>query len=884
MVGSQWSVVEYDIAMHHMKSLRIILALLAAVAFAASSTGVSHTVAAPAGVAQAKIAISARGGFGDDGSYLIGKWFPVRVTLTNPAGGASRRVRVEIDSQGDSAGVVTGTYVREIDMPAPSRKEVTLYATSANFARNMEVRLMEGTTQIDKATVKLDPLEQATNIIIGVVSPDPALLNLLKGERFGHVKNGLTPSGYPAYLPPVPTKAPASGSSASSSSSPAQAAIAHMTLAEIPTIAGALDGLAVLVLDDTDTGSLQVEQKQALADWVAGGGTLITAVKPGGEGTLAGLGDLSPVEVNGTKNLLGIDRLADWVAVPEPPSASTLVPAATIKEDALSTVRVPVSQEGVPIVAVREVGGGQVIYMALSPGLAPLKNWDGTLPLFRRLLVEHEIRFGDGAGVPGFYGYYQNKVFETYGTIFDLPGLDLPSPALIGIFLFIYIAIIGPVNFVILRRMRRTELAWATIPALVALFSIMAYLLAFQSKGGDLVALRVNVVETEAGRDRGAVTQYLGLFSPTRGTYSLESSSPALVTEINSYGYGGSSSGNPHRFSSEGTTTVSDIKVNTWSLRGFQASSVMEAESPLLATLHVGNNIIDGTLRNGSAQPLQDVVLIRGDALQHFTFIAPGQSVDVKLNVSSRPFNYRSPTVLMPTPPGVTDPSGQGNFGNNNSSDSDAQRAYNRKVEVLNRALSPVLSSDPPDSFEVLALMWGPPAGSELSVTNATARNDDLNLWLSNLPVTAQNDMANQPQLSAGMIPFTIYAPGNSADWINGSRGNITLKPYADITYHLPPGTLMADLTFSYQATGFTGEVEVLAWARSDEGTDGWERVGTLVSQEPVTSAPKQIALPAAFHSTFVGSGGDVTLRLNSLSGEQSVNFISMDLSLNGAK
>ncbi|MEO6458746.1 MAG: hypothetical protein ABIO92_10835 [Chloroflexia bacterium] len=864
-----------------MKRIRIILALLATLAWAASSVEVAPTMAAPAGVAQAKIAISARGGFGDDGSYLIGKWFPVRVTLTNPAGGASRRVRLEVDSQGDSASVVTGTYVREIDMPAPSRKVVTLYATAANFARNVEVRLMEGTTQIDRATVKLDPLEQATNIIIGVVSPDPALLNLLKGERFGHVENALSSSGYQSYLPPVPTTAPTSSSSSSSSSSPAQAAVAHMTLEEIPTIAEALDGLGVLVLDDTDTGSLQVEQKQALADWVAGGGTLIAAVKPGGEGTLAGLSELSPVEVNSTKNLLGIDRLADWVAVQEPASSSTLVPAATIKEDARSTVFSPVSQEGVPLIAIREVGRGQVIYMALSPGLAPLKNWDGTLPLFRRLLVEHKLRVGDSMSAPGYYGYPSNKVFETYGNIFDLPGLDLPSPALIGIFLFIYIAIIGPVNFIILRRMRRTELAWATIPALVALFSIIAYLLAFQSKGGDLVALRTNVVETYATQGRGEVTQYLGLFSPTRGTYNLEGSSPSLVTEIDSYGYGGASSGNPLRFSSDGTTIVSDIKVNTWSLRGFQASSMIDAESPLLALLYVRDDMLEGTIRNRSAQPLQDVVLIRGDALQHFTSIAPGESVDVKLKISSRPFKYNSPTVLMPTPPGVSDPTLQGNFGNNNSSNSDAQRAYNRKVEVLNRALYPVLSSDPPNSFEVLALMWGPPAGSDLSVTDATARNDDLNLWLSRIPVTTQNDTGTlQAQLSAGMVPFTVYAPGNSADWISGppvSVPNLTLKPYADITYKLPAGTKPATIAFSYQAVGNTGEIELLA---HNVNTGNWDRVGTLVNG---AISPPQL-LPISNPSAYTSPNGHVILRLNTRPGEQSVNLSPMDLVLNGAK
>jgi hypothetical protein len=37
-------------------------------------------------------------GYGDTGAYLIGEWLPVRVTLTNPPGGAARRVRVEVEA------------------------------------------------------------------------------------------------------------------------------------------------------------------------------------------------------------------------------------------------------------------------------------------------------------------------------------------------------------------------------------------------------------------------------------------------------------------------------------------------------------------------------------------------------------------------------------------------------------------------------------------------------------------------------------------------------------------------------------------------------------------------------------------------------------------
>ena len=39
---------------------------------------------------------------------------------------------------------------------------------------------------------------------------------------------------------------------------------------------------------------------------------------------------------------------------------------------------------------------GQVVYLAVSPAVSPLRNWDGLVPLFKRLLAEHKIALSPG--------------------------------------------------------------------------------------------------------------------------------------------------------------------------------------------------------------------------------------------------------------------------------------------------------------------------------------------------------------------------------------------------------------------------------------------------------------------------------------------------------
>lgn len=843
-----------------MRKARLVVALFVAL-------GVLSSAIAPAwansAAAQPKVVMTARGGYGDDGSFIMGEWFPIYVALNNPAGGSNMRVRVEVDALGTSSTDPMGTYIREVDLPSPSRKEVTLYTFSGHFTHALDVRLVQGSREIARSSVKLSPLERTGNLIVGVISSDNSLLNILKGEKLGHMELIAQNNPYSSSsTPPTPT-----------------ASIVHLGLADIPTLPMAFDSLDIVVIDDVDTGTLQVEQRQALADWVARGGTLVATSRPGGADALGGLADIAPVTARGTRNLSSLTGLANLAAMPLTATGSLLVPDVALKTEQGVAPRVLAMQDGVPLLTARDLGRGRVFHLAVSPGVAPLKGWDGLVPLFKRMLAEHTVRLSsDSYGrTSSYYNPYYNKVFTTYGSMFDMPGLQLPDPLLIGCFLWLYIMVIGPVNFIVLRRMGRTELAWITIPACVALFSIAAYALAFQSKGGDLVAIRANIVATEEGLSRGTVSQYLGLFSPQRNTYNLEAAGSATINEISPYGYGGADSNTPFRVSHGGTTTtVGNIRINTWSLRALMAESMAEVQSPLEADIHLGDNMIEGTVRNRTNSELRDVALIRGDAAQYIGTMAPGQRAEVKLGLSGRPFIMGSPSVILPVPAGVNDPTSQ-NYSYGGFTYSSEQRAYNRKVEALNAALQPLATGSPPSKLEVFAVAWGPQVPSNLNLVGATAQNEELNLWTSRLPINSVGN--SKPAIKAGSVPFSIYAPGNTIEWTNSPLSGFYIYTgrYADASYRLPPGTQPDRLSLHYSASSINGDVDVLAF---DASSGAWHRIDTLAGSG-TTSAASTINISNP--RNYVGPGGDVLIRLLPQTGTLSLTLQSFDLALNEA-
>lgn len=834
--------------------------------------------------------ISAKGGFGDDGSFVMGRWFPIRVTLDNPANGRDMRVRVEVNILGNDPNVAaaTGVYARDVDLPASSHKEVTLYSSANTYVHSLDVRLLEGSTLLATAGVPLNPLDPSSTGIVGVVSSDSSLLNAYKDEPLGHPESAPVANNYGNYG----NYGPGSQSGTSSGLQSVHAQIEHIAPGDIPAVSYALGGVGALVLDDVDTGALSQEQRDALASWVAQGGTLVLSSRPGGADTLGGLSDLSPVTASGTSSLTSLQGLAGLVATPITPTGQIIVPDARLRTEPIVGAYLLAGQDGVPLVAMRDLGSGQVAYLAVSPGVDPVKNWDGAAPLMRRILAEHRLNgavmstqnsqggfvsTGGGSSVSVVVGQ-GGQLFNMYGSLFDLPGLNLPEPLVIALFMLVYIILVGPVTYFVLKRLRRQELAWLTIPVTVVIFSVAAYVIGYQSKGGDVVVIRGSIVHTEEGANAAQAQEYLGIFSPQRHTYSLQIDADSLAGELNSYGYGNAGSSNPATVLGGASTTIDGVNVNTWDMRRFVAEATFPAPSPLETDLHLGDNKIEGTVRNRGSDALQDVALLRGGATQYIGYLAPGQSAPVRLELSSTAFAAGSPTTFLPLPAGVQDPTSNSgvyypNYYSNGNGTTDAQRQYNRRVVLLDTALSAIVTDQPADDMSVLSVAWTPQPAGDFRVVNASARNEDVSVWTGRHPVLGSNSAS--AKLDAGRTPFDAYVPSANPAWNTPISATLSISPYADLIYRLPAGAQPQKLALTY-SVGAGGSVDVKAL---NQRTGSWD---TLFSLNAGAQPGKtNFTLPSP--GDYTAPGGEVMLRLAPSSGSttSTVTFGSFDLLLN---
>ncbi|MDQ6694617.1 MAG: hypothetical protein M3014_09390, partial [Chloroflexota bacterium] len=444
-------------------------------------------------------------------------------------------------------------------------------------------------------------------------------------------------------------------------------------------------------------------------------------------------------------------------------------------------------------------------------------------------------------------------------------------------------------------------------PGMVLLFSVAAYLIGYGAKGGDLLAVRAGIVSKMGAEAPAEAVQLFGLFSPTRQNYTLQINAESALSEITDMPGGPAAAppvvlgGNP--------TQATGVKLDTWSLRSFLSESTLASEAPLRGELHIGNNTIEGSVTNSSGTTLQDVALVRGDAVQFIGSMAPSAAVPVHMSLSAgASFSSQSLQELLPLPSGVRPPVPGGYYsGPSNRQLDNISRSYYRRLSLLGFGLQyrlPVPSAE----MDVLALSWGGPAASEFNIQGQAARIEDISLWGSKLAISAPPSGASREVLPAGSVLLIIYAPGNTPSRFVGRAETphvslpgpvptllpagstpppatgpgapglahqVLLSPYADATYFLPSGTSPQSLAIEYELHSSDGLPLDVQMYNVESGA--WDLLGSLGNG----TLPYKGVLPVQAPVRYVAPGGQVTLRLLAHAGNARVDLSTLDLVLN---
>ncbi len=512
-----------------------------------------------------------------DGHARVGSWMAIDIHVKNEGPAISGEFRIAGGNQGRTR------FGTRVDLPTQSDKTYRLYAQPPAFGREIEISLVDGAKTI-YSTKAAFQVHDATQLVVGIVAEKP-------GDIVGDLH----------LLPNINNVAPLT---------------LPLTVEDLPERVEAWGLLDRLIWQDTDSTRLSTEQLDALRGWVAGGGRLVIVGGTAGPASLSALPDvLLPYRPTATTD---VEPAALVALLGEIPNDATTLPALSGE---LSGGRALASAGDRTVAADVSYGSGSVTIVGFDPTASWIKGTSLAEGMWRRLLPTRSI----GGPIVG-------DDSQILSAASQLPSLALPPVGGLIALLGAYILLIGPINYFVLRRLDRREYAWVTMPVLIVAFAAGAYGFGSLLRGSDLIVNEVAIVRGSPGTTDGTAQVYLGVFSPSRGTYQLRVPGGALLSSPISGDFSGDGTATSLDVLQGDPAQVRDLGVGFGSLRTVRAETAVTV--PLVqAALRLENGHLKGTVTNASIEILQKPAVVLGGTVAKLADLTPGATatVDVAL-------------------------------------------------------------------------------------------------------------------------------------------------------------------------------------------------------------------------------------------------------------
>lgn len=339
----------------------------------------------------------------------------------------------------------------------------------------------------------------------------------------------------------------------------------------------------------------------------------------------------------------------------------------------------------------------------------------------------------------------------------NLPNFVVPGTRSLVLSLLGYVLLIGPVNFWVLRRIKRSELAWVTIPALVLVVTTLTYVVGFYSKGRDVFTNTISIVKVA---DTGAATAstYVGVFAPSKNSYRITFPGRANVTPVPMQfgGYYEEMQGSlpvGTRIIFGESTEVEFPSMNMWSMQAVNLEEQVDLGGKITASVYPTATGLRGTITNNSRSAFKDCYVVTRDAYAKIPSLAPGQTAEVAIEIKYDSQSMHGPFLIDR----IFD-RGQQRYGV-----TEDLREQTRKRQIMSTMIgNPYEATDSVNSPVTFLGFTDAPLTKVLPRLNPGSENPYLALVAVPLQISISKGDVSYPP---GLIPTTL------ADQGSGMRG-----------------------------------------------------------------------------------------------------------------
>lgn len=580
--------------------------------------------------------------------YRPNTWTPVTVYLTGPSVHGRGQLQLHLRSSGYQT-----VYTRDIDLPDGNINVAENFAVDLSnnpmLGAGMNVTAIEAVLFVDgrKRASRLFALPRALDpraFTVLALTRDSSGLNLLTKKRLHLYHHGTNGSDV------ISSMRQGRGLTQADFSNDLPVNLLYTDLRALPAMTQGYAAIDAVALADQPVDGLTEDQMEALRGYVRGGGLLLVS----GGGDLSRLrsrllADFLPLTPTGVRIAHGIPALEKRYGEALGSAAQLALTEGTLKPGARTLFAD--DKAGTPLVSAIDYGLGRVVFTSFDYLDPTLRGWDAVGSLWWDLLRtgKSEISavqvFASETSYGSSYGSSYNGQPSGFQRLLDALAGRLatasPDPWLVGLFVVIYILLLSPVSYFVLKRIDRKELAWLTVPVLIALFTITSYLIGRGLKGGMLSAHRAVIVETTANSNRATAYGITSLYSPARTDYDI------ALTGLHDDGHMlvphevVNGAGTDLTLSVDTTPNTAGIRkalVRLWDQRTFATPLSVSIEGGIEAQARmVSDHIAEVAITNRTPYTLHGCALVSDGGKIAVGTLAPGQTSDLKKLTWSSP-------------------------------------------------------------------------------------------------------------------------------------------------------------------------------------------------------------------------------------------------------
>lgn len=290
------------------------------------------------------------------------------------------------------------------------------------------------------------------------------------------------------------------------------AKLLQLTADNIPEISAGLETCDYIIIDNYNTSQLTDEQCKAIVSWVNNGGVLILGTGSKASVVLEGFRDtIVPGAIGSlTKNNLTV--YANDTYTVEGVDTAELSMENWIDIESYVAAGAPVWQSS--------YGGGSVAVLSYDLAMNPVANWKVGRGQLAMNILSYASSDEQFSRMTGSSAYDKYDEYDIDSIVTHVDRNKIPNSFLYGFIFLIYVVVIGPVAYLVLRAMDKREKLWIVMPCVALGFTMIILLTSMMYKIHKPFIDELSIVEFNNGLK--STISYMSIQSPKGREYDVD--------------------------------------------------------------------------------------------------------------------------------------------------------------------------------------------------------------------------------------------------------------------------------------------------------------------------------------------------------------------------